>query len=81
MTKASPGALSPWAEAVGAAALAEAIVALHDDDVFFVVDADRVVRHWSSGAEELLGYSAAEAVGSHCLKTKKIVTIFRKVDS
>ena len=35
------------------------------------VDADRNVVLWSEGAERLLGFSAEEAVGSHCLKSHR----------
>jgi len=35
------------------------------DGVYFV-DKDRKITYWNKGAERLTGYSAEEAVGSHC---------------
>lgn len=35
------------------------------DGVYFV-DSDRRITYWNKGAEELTGYSEAEAVGRHC---------------
>ncbi len=36
-----------------------------------VVDCDRRVVHWSTAAEELLGFGADEVVGEHCLKASR----------
>jgi transcriptional regulator with PAS, ATPase and Fis domain len=49
----------------------EAVASLHPDDVVFVVDGDRQVIAWSGGAERLLGWTAEEAIGQHCLKTNR----------
>jgi diguanylate cyclase (GGDEF)-like protein/PAS domain S-box-containing protein len=35
------------------------------DGVYFV-DSERMITYWNSGAEELTGYTASEAVGKHC---------------
>ncbi len=43
----------------------------------FAVDGQRNVVMWSSGAEELLGFSAEEMVGQHCLKANRCETCIR----
>jgi transcriptional regulator with PAS, ATPase and Fis domain len=43
------------------------------DAAVFTVDADRVIRTWSPGAERLLGLRADEVVGHHCLKANRCV--------
>ena len=65
--------LSSFVREVGPARLVEAFGDLLEDAAFFVVDADRQVVHWSAGATRLLGWSAEDAVGSHCLKTNRCV--------
>jgi transcriptional regulator with PAS, ATPase and Fis domain len=52
--------------------LAEAAaLALPPGTAAFAVDAERDVIWWSPAAEALLGFSAAEILGSHCLKANR----------
>ncbi len=44
------------------------------DAAVFATDARQHVVHWSPGAERLLGWSAEEALGEHCLKTNRCLT-------
>ena len=62
-------ALASMAEMVGTMCGTEAAV--------FAVDGDRNVVLWSSGAESLLGFSADEMIGQHCLKANRCDTCIR----
>ena len=61
----------PWVQQIGADALLSAISELHPETIVFAVDAQRNVVFWSEGAERLLGFTAAEIVGQHCLKASR----------
>ena len=65
------GGLSRWLGTVGPTEAFEALSKLMPEAAVFVVDAERNVLLWSDGAERLLGFSAAEAVGDHCLKSQR----------
>lgn len=49
----------------------EILVTLLPQAAIFVVDAERNVILWSKGAEELLGFSAEEVLGRHCLTSNR----------
>ena len=42
-----------------------------NDDAFFITDAEQKIVFWSKGAEALLGFTAEESVGEHCLKSHR----------
>jgi transcriptional regulator with PAS, ATPase and Fis domain len=54
---------------VGPAQAFEVLSGLLPDAAIFVVDAERNVLHWSTGAEKVLGFTAAEALGRLCLSS------------
>lgn len=60
-------ALLNWLDRVGPGAAVHAFGELLGGEAFFVVDGQRRILHWSEGARELLGFSAAQAEGEHCL--------------
>lgn len=64
----SLSALPPWLAAVGDARAFAALADLWPDAAVFAVDGERNVVFWSEGAERLLGFSAKDTVGQHCLK-------------
>ena len=75
-TETAPRPLARWIRQVGPGpawlGLARLMASvLPDDAAAFAVDADRNVVWWSAGAEALLGFSAAEILGSHCLKANR----------
>ena len=43
------------------------------DAAIYIVDSDQNIAFWSPGAELLLGFSASEVLGSHCLKGVRCV--------
>lgn len=49
----------------------ETLVAMLPHAAVFVVDADRNVLLWSEGAERLLGFTADEVLGRHCLTSNR----------
>jgi nitrogen fixation/metabolism regulation signal transduction histidine kinase len=51
--------------------LFRALTDLLPDAAVFVVDRNRAIRFWSSGAERLLGFRVDEVVGEHCLKANR----------
>lgn len=53
--------------------LAKQIAHLMPDAVVFVVDKNRRIRFWSSGAEKQLGFTSAELVGEICLSGNRCV--------
>lgn len=59
--------LEAWLADVGAERAFRALVGALPDAGVFVVDGQRDVILWSAGAERLLGFSAAEVLGRHCL--------------
>jgi two-component system, NtrC family, response regulator AtoC len=63
--------LGPWLRRVGAEAAVAGLAACVDDAAVFAVDAERHVVLWSAGAERLLGFTAAEVLGQHCLKANR----------
>jgi transcriptional regulator with PAS, ATPase and Fis domain len=52
---------------LGPAEAFETLAALLPDAAVFAVDAERIIVHWSPGAERLLGDPAEQAVGRMCL--------------
>ena len=74
--------LQRWVRQVGPAtpvlALAELVSeALGEGAAVFAVDADRNVVLWSEGAQALLGFTADEMVGQHCLKANRCESCMR----
>jgi len=63
--------LAAWLKTVGSLEAFEQLANLFGDQAVFVVDRDRNVIFWSDGAEDLLGISAEEVLGSHCLKANR----------
>lgn len=68
--------LNRWLRSVGApnavATMAEILADLHGPDTaVFAVDRDQNVMFWSRGAESMLGFSAEEMLGQHCLKANR----------
>lgn len=53
---------------VGPERLFSALANVMPEAIVFAVDAERNVVFWSRGAERMLGFSAAEMLGQHCLK-------------
>jgi two-component system CheB/CheR fusion protein len=45
--------------------LAAAIIESAKDYAIFTMGADGVIKSWSPGAESIIGYSPAEAIGMH----------------
>ena len=39
-----------------------------DDAAIFIVDHNQTILYWSEGAEQILGFTAQEVEGQHCLK-------------
>jgi len=69
-------ALRSWVRKVGPpgafrASAETALLALPPGSVAFAIDADRTVIWWSDSGEALLGFSAEEVVGNHCLKANR----------
>ena len=58
----------------GLEALWAAVEATWPDAGIFVVDEHQTVRAWSTGAERLLGFQAADVVGEHCRKSNRCQT-------
>lgn len=52
--------------APGAFDYLQAIGDLDPETAYFAVDGSQQITFWSKGAEQLLGYPAAEAMGQHC---------------
>lgn len=67
----SSSALGDWLAQHDAAQAFIALADLVPDAAIFVVDRNQHVIFWSQGAERLLGFSAAEALGEHCLKSHR----------
>lgn len=63
--------LGEWLQAVGGQEAFVALAELNPGAAVFVVDRERRILFWSSGAESLLGFSASEVVGEHCLKANR----------
>ncbi|MCA9668032.1 MAG: sigma 54-interacting transcriptional regulator [Myxococcales bacterium] len=64
-------ALAAWIDDHGAAAAFSLLGDLYADAAVFAVDAQQHVVYWSVGAERLLGHSASDIVGEHCLKANR----------
>ncbi len=65
-----------WLRQVGPAEALAAMAQLVEDvcgprTAVFAVDRDRNVLFWSAGAESLLGFTADEMLGQHCLKANR----------
>ena len=63
--------LSAWLLRVDAESAFAALADAQHNAAVFAVDSDRNVVFWSRGAEKLLGFTADEVVGSHCLKSNR----------
>ncbi len=61
------GGLGGWLQGVGPEAAFRILTQLLPDAVIFVVNADRDLLLWSSGAEKYLGFTADQVLGRHCL--------------
>ena len=72
-----PGALGTWLEQVGPSRAFDALASATADAAVFAVDARRNVVYFSKGAERLLGFSAEEVLGAHCLKSNRCVECMR----
>ncbi len=57
-----------WLRDVGQVEAFSTLADLMPDTAVFAVDADKSIVYWNSGAERLLGFSADEVLGQHCLK-------------
>ncbi|TVQ92406.1 MAG: AAA family ATPase [Deltaproteobacteria bacterium] len=66
-----------WSERWSPAELVVAFGELLQGEAFFVVDGERRILHWSEGATELLGFSADEAIGEHCLVVNRCESCVR----
>jgi PAS domain S-box-containing protein len=66
-------ALQQWLADIGPDGAFGALTELIPQAAVMVVDADRNVVLWNETAEELVGFKAEEAVGSHCLKSHRCV--------
>jgi PAS domain-containing protein len=64
---------TPWLSALSSIDALHLVADLLPEAAVFTVDADRVIRTWSSGAERMLGLRADEVVGHHCLKANRCV--------
>lgn len=71
VSEAPSAELEQWLGRVGAGGVLRAIADLEPRAALFVVDQDRRILHFSSGAEQLLGLAASEVVGEHCLKANR----------
>lgn len=72
-----PAKLDPWGvwlDAIGAERAFATLAALLPKSAVFAVDRDRRIVFWSEGAERLLGFSAQEVMGEHCLKANRCET-------
>ncbi|MCB9778648.1 MAG: sigma 54-interacting transcriptional regulator [Alphaproteobacteria bacterium] len=74
--------LRRWTRQVGPVEAFSALAHLIDgacgvDAAVFAVDRDRTIVHWSAGAERLLGFSAEEVLGQHCLKANRCAECMR----
>jgi two-component system, NtrC family, response regulator AtoC len=56
---------------VGASQAFGALAELLPDAAVFAVDRDRSIVFWSEGATRLLGFSASDVIGQHCLKANR----------
>ena len=65
--------LNRWLKQVGPAAFAEALAELDPTAAVFAVNADRDVVLWSDGAEQMIGISAADALGRNCRASQRCV--------
>ncbi len=66
-------ALTEWLGGVGSGEAFRSLSTLVPDAAVMVVDSQRNVVLWSDGAERMLGFAAADAIGSHCLKSHRCV--------
>ena len=64
-------ALQRWLRTTGPSEVLSTLAALCPGAAVFAVDADRNVVLWSEGAQRLLGFSAEEMLGQHCLKANR----------
>lgn len=62
--------LEAWLAQVGPARAFSAVLEAADVAAF-AVDADRKVVCWTAGAESLLGFTAEQVLGEHCLKANR----------
>lgn len=63
--------LESWIDEVGITKVLAGWAELCVDSAAFVVDSDHRVLLWNAKAEELLGFSAQEVVGQHCLHSNR----------
>jgi len=63
--------LAGWLATVGPQDAFAALSELMPDAAVFAVDRERNIVMWSRGAEQLLGYSAADVLGEYCLKANR----------
>ncbi len=61
--------LSTWLRQRGVDASFRALAELYPGAVVFSVDGQRNILSWNRAAEQVLGFSAEEAIGSHCLRS------------
>jgi transcriptional regulator with PAS, ATPase and Fis domain len=78
MKRAAPAAtslgtesLQRWLDAVDPSVGFTTLAGLIDQAAVFVVDRDRAVQYWNTGAEKLLRFRAGEVLGQHCLKSNR----------
>lgn len=63
--------LTAWLRRVGAGKALATLADLMDEAAVFVVDGDRQILFWSTGAERLLGFKSEDVLGQHCLKANR----------
>ncbi|MFT7626358.1 MAG: two-component system response regulator AtoC [Myxococcota bacterium] len=71
MSETTVSVMKQWLADVGPLAAFEGLADVMDHAAVFAVDSERRVILWNRGAERLLGFSAAEVLGEHCLKANR----------
>ena len=73
----STGGLFRLMQNIGGLEFVLEILELDSSAALFVVNEERTIVFWSTGATRLLGYTPSEVIGQHCLKANRCDTCIR----